>query len=106
MREYLLLLLLAGVVLLSGCIGQQTSESETAVKLCIDKCKSAIDAGQDISNGPCLSNEIISGWVCDVAHSPREAVDNLPENQCSAYREGVARHFVEVDTACKFIRAV
>ena len=42
--------------------------------------------------------------VCDVAHSPREAVDDLPENQCADFREGRAHHFVEVTPDCRFIR--
>ncbi len=46
-------------------------------------------------------------WVCDIAHSPRQSeIDDLPENQCSAYREGRAKHFVEVDMNCNLIRAI
>jgi len=33
-------------------------------------------------------------------------VDNKPENQCSAFREGKAKHFVEVNTSCELIRAI
>jgi hypothetical protein len=63
----------------------------------------------DLSNGPCLSDALPSGvitpgFVCDVAHSPRQAVDDDPKNQCSAYRDGRASHFVEVDPACAPIR--
>ena len=61
-------------------------------------------------NGPCLSDNNsewnIADWVCDVAHSPRQDVDNLPENQCQAFRNSQAHHFVEVDSSCNFIRAV
>lgn len=62
-------------------------------------------AGVDMSRGPCLSNEVIPDWVADVAHWPRQAVDNDPANQCSAYREGKAHHFVELDPEGNFIRA-
>ncbi len=62
-------------------------------------------AGVDMSRGPCLSNEIIPDWVADVAHWPRQAVDNDPANQCPAYREGRAHHFVELDPEGNFIRA-
>lgn len=62
-------------------------------------------AGADMSAGPCLSNEITPDWVADVVHNPRQAVDNLPANQCSAYREGKAHHFVELDTEGNFIKA-
>jgi len=62
-------------------------------------------AGVDFSDGPCLSNEIIPGWVADIAHNPRQAVDDLPENQCEAYRDGKAKHFVELDPDGNLIRA-
>jgi len=77
----------------------------TPQDLCVQKCKDQLDAGTDLSNGPCLSNKLDSGWVCDVAHSPRTDVDNKLENQCSEYMK-TAFHFVEVDPNCNFIRAV
>lgn len=62
-------------------------------------------AGVDMSSGPCLSNEIIPDWVADVAHWPRQEVDNDPTNQCPSFREGKAHHFVELDPDGNFIRA-
>lgn len=61
--------------------------------------------GWDFSKGPCLSNALLPGWVLDIAHSPREAIDDLVENQCLAFREGSARHFVEMDQEGRLIRA-
>jgi hypothetical protein len=75
---------------------------EEVIRLCISECKSRKDT-EDLSRGPCLSNEIAPDWVCDVAHNPREAVDNKPENQCSAYGEGKAHHFIEVAANCTII---
>ncbi len=49
----------------------------------------------DLSTGPCLGI-IADDWVLDIAHLPREDVDNLPENQCADYREGKVHHFVEM----------
>lgn len=60
-------------------------------------------AGGDLSNGPCLSNEIAPDWVCDVAHSPRAAADDNPANQCPEYGAS-ANHFVEVDKNCNVIQ--
>ncbi len=60
---------------------------------------------EDLSNGPCLSNNLIPDWVGDIAHNPREAVDDLPENQCSAYWAGTAHHFVELDQDGNLINA-
>lgn len=68
-------------------------------------CQAELAKGTDLSAGPCLSNELAHDWVCDVAHSPRQDIDNLPENQCSAYREGRAHHFVEVDENCELIKS-
>jgi hypothetical protein len=60
--------------------------------------------GLDMSKGPCLSNDLYGNikvpetmWVLDIAHDPRQPVDDLPENQCSAYREGKAKHFIEMN---------
>lgn len=61
-------------------------------------------SGVDMSNGPCLSNELVKDWVVDVAHNPREKVDNLAENQCAAFRNGDAHHFIELDINGNFIR--
>lgn len=61
--------------------------------------------GEDLSNGPCISNALMPDWVADIAHSPREAIDDLPANQCPAYLEGRARHFVELDLKGNLIRA-
>jgi hypothetical protein len=67
-----------------------------------------LNADQNLDTGPCLSDNNdewnVNDWVCDIAHSPRLDIDNLPENQCLAYTEGQAHHFVEVDENCKLIR--
>lgn len=89
---------------LVGCIQQTTvSVEQQATEECESLC--LIDSWENgWENGKCLSNEIIEDWVCDVAHSPRQPVDDLPENQCSAFREGKARHFVELNTECEVIK--
>jgi len=86
----------------------EKNEREIAIEECMKACREASISGKDLSNGPCLLNPIpnLENWVCDVAHSPRQPIDNLPENQCSSFREGKASHFVEVDPACNFIRAI
>ncbi len=61
--------------------------------------------GLDLTNGPCITNNLIADWVVDVVHNPRTAVDDQPENQCSAYRNGTAHHFVELDLNGQFVRA-
>lgn len=95
----------------TGEIGNPDSDSnppefvsvEEVITRCIEECKSRKDT-EDFTKGPCLSNEIAPGWVCDIAHDPRQDIDNKPENQCSAYREGKAQHFVELNENCNIIK--
>jgi hypothetical protein len=61
--------------------------------------------GEEIANGPCLSESLTSGWVADLVHNPRQAVDDEPANQCQNYRNGTAKHFVEIDLNGNFVRA-
>ena len=104
-----LILLLIGIILISGCISQKEtpmSDKDKAIAECKQECNSKLKANVDLSNGPCLLNPIqdLPDWVCDVAHKPRQDIDNQVDNQCSAYREGRAHHFVEVDTNCELIQ--
>ena len=73
---------------------------------CQELCRAEVAKGTNLSSGLCLGNPLaaLGDWVCDVAHNPRQAVDNLPEHQCSAFREGRAKHFVEVDEECNVIK--
>ncbi|MBI4360719.1 hypothetical protein HY572_03020 [Candidatus Micrarchaeota archaeon] len=101
------------------------SVSQRAQDLCVSFCQTAQyvyqnygTAEYDLTKGPCLSamgptppryddfkgqwNPQFKDWVCDVAHDPRQPVDDLPENQCPEF--GVsANHFVEVDENCNVI---
>lgn len=61
--------------------------------------------GVDFSSGPCLSNALKPDWVLDIVHNPRLPADDLSENMCPAYKEGRAKHFVELDTEGNLIRA-
>lgn len=103
-----LILILLWIVFIAGCTMGPIKESvqQGAINNCIKECNSELEEGIDLSNGPCLSNSIAPGYVCDVAHDPRQPVDDLSENQCSAYRNGTASHFVEVDENCNLIKAI
>lgn len=83
---------------------QLYSELEIASEKCISLCLELKSAGADFSAGPCLSNNIIEGWVCDVAHSPRQDIDNLKSNMCEAFVNGTAKRFIEVDKNCNLIK--
>ncbi|MEM5815106.1 MAG: hypothetical protein QXD89_01290 [Candidatus Aenigmatarchaeota archaeon] len=85
---------------------EEEKEKERAISICIETCKNEIIRGRDLINGPCLLDPIeeLPNWVCDIAHSPRQEVDNFAENQCSSFIKGNARHFVEVSPSCELIR--
>ena len=107
-RIVLATLALVAVLLLSGCLGgendvEEPSIEEQAKQACITACLRAKSEARDLSDGPCLNSGFMEDWVCDVVHSPRREVDNLPENQCEAYLNGEANHFVEVDENCVVI---
>jgi hypothetical protein len=89
-------------VALAGC-GGEDADDET-IRLAQQAYERAKAAGVDMSRGPCLG-VIKEGWVADVAHDPRQDVDDDPANQCPEYRSGEADHFVELDPAGEYIRS-
>ena len=99
-----ILICLVIVVAAIGVFINFNQAPSNAIQSCVQKCKDELKSGTDLSNGPCLSNNISPGWICDVAHNPRTDVDNKPENQCPEYGKS-ANHFVEVDSSCNFIRS-
>ncbi len=60
-------------------------------------------AGVDFTNGPCLGI-VAPDWVADIAHNPRQPVDDMPQNQCADFRAGRARHYIELDPDGKLIK--
>ena len=97
----LLVIILWSISSLTGC------KKDNAIEKCIQLCQEAKTKGINLSRGPCLSDIVtyeVEDYVCDVAHSPREDIDNMRENQCKEFRNGLKHHFVEVSPECKFIR--
>ena len=90
--------------LAAGCFHGGAEADEETIALAERAYERAKASGVDMSRGPCLG-VIKPGWVADVAHDPRQDVDDQPENQCEAYREGEADHFVELDPEGNFIRS-
>jgi hypothetical protein len=90
-------------LLLAACGGDETASDETVARAQAAYHR-AEEAGVDFTNGPCLG-VIEPGWVADVAHDPRQPVDDEPENQCEAYRNGEADHYVELDPDGELIRS-
>lgn len=101
-------LALSSIVLFSGCPASYSEpDFDSPESYCGYLCGDALREGVDLTNGPCLSDNAENfpeGWVCDIAHSPRESIDNLAENQCAEYRQGLANHFVELTPTCRTIQ--
>jgi hypothetical protein len=96
---------LVAVIFLAACGGGPSeSEKEAAVAAAERAYDEAVEQGVDMRNGPCLG-VIMDNWVADVSHDPRTDADDDPGNQCEAYREGEADHFVELDPDGNVIRA-
>jgi hypothetical protein len=104
----LLTLCIIIVIFISGCSEQNASisDKDKAIYACKKECNSLLNQSKDLSNGPCILNPIndVPDWICDVAHEPRQDIDNKIENQCSAFREEKAHHFVEVTPNCELIQ--
>jgi hypothetical protein len=108
MRSALIVVTVAA--LLTGCGGDDSAsegEKDRAVTAAQQAFQQAQASGVDLSRGPCVSESLpgLSGWVADIAHDPREDVDDEPENQCQRYRDGEADHFVELTPEGELIRA-
>jgi len=85
---------------------ETTRVREEAIRRAQELYQQRKQEGTDFSNGPCLADEIVPDWCVDIAHDPRQPVDDQPENQCRSYREGRVHHFVELDPDGHLIRAV
>lgn len=113
MPKWLLLALSLIAVILTSLITYTLNSSKQLKKSDIDTAvnqakylyQMRMERSEDLSGGPCLSNALMPDWVADIAHSPRQEIDDLPANQCPAYLEGRAHHFVELDPNGNLIRA-
>ena len=102
--------ILAATLLFAGCGGGGTQQNPSGSQRAVDEAQAAFrqlkGTGVDLSAGPCISESLPSlpDWVADIAHSPRQAVDDLPANQCARYQSGQAHHFVELTPSGTLIR--
>jgi len=101
-------LLIGFIMFLSGCKKSRENENVSGIiNSCKEACKIALEKNQSLERGPCLLDPIRdTDWVCDIAHSPRQAIDNLKENQCNSWHNGTAKHFIELTPECEFIKAL
>lgn len=103
------LLALLPLVLVMGCGGGSPSQDtrDRAVNEAMQAYQEAKETGTDFARGPCIAEQLpgLEDWVVDVAHEPRQPVDDQPANQCQRFRDGDAHHFVELSPAGDLIRA-
>ncbi len=92
-----------------GCGGDEPDSGERgrAVAAAIDAYREARASGVELEVGPCIAERLpgLDDWVADVAHDPRQDVDDESENQCRRYGAGEASHFVELTPGGELIRA-
>lgn len=101
------LIVIAGVLnlILNGADEYKKNE-KIAIENCVTLCNLEVAKETLLTDGPCLSEEIAPGWVCDVVHNPRiDLIDNNPKNRCKNYGKKGTKHYVEVTEKCKLIKA-
>jgi hypothetical protein len=103
------LAVLALASLASACGGDRApaGESDRAIAAAMDAYENAKTKNLDLEVGPCIAERLpgLDDWVADIAHDPRQGVDEEPENQCRRFRDGEATHFVELTPDGELIRA-
>jgi hypothetical protein len=104
--------LAAVALVVAGCGGGSdssggSSDQAKAIAEAKTAFQKAQSQGQNLSAGPCVSESLpgLSDWVADIAHNPRQPVDDQPVNQCQSYRDGQTHHFVELTPTGQLIRA-
>jgi hypothetical protein len=95
----------------AGCGSKGSNVNASGSQRAVDEAQAAFRQAQasgiDLSTGPCISESLPSlpDWVADVAHDPRQPIDDEAANQCQRYRSGEAHHFVELNIDGQLIRA-
>jgi hypothetical protein len=79
---------------------------EQAINECIKQCNLEVSKGTILTDGPCLSQEIVKGWACDIINQPKiDLIDNNPKNQCQSYIKKNVKHIVYVSQKCSLVSA-
>jgi hypothetical protein len=104
---------IVSAAVLGGCGGGGSSSTSASS----DQAKAIAEAqaafgraqakGVDLSTGPCIAETLpdLPAWAADVAHDPRQPIDDQPANQCASFRAGRTHHFVELTPDGTLIRA-
>ncbi len=114
-REFLFILTLTVIAVTSLAVWQinrKDGEYKPGVSMINDRAvntalmvyESQKKLKKDLSDGPCLSNDLLEDWVADLVHNPRIPEDDLAENQCAALLDGTSTHYVELDLEGNVVR--
>ena len=99
---------LAAALAAGGCGGESEAEEKRAVlDVAQETYDRELEAGRDFSDGPCIADplpEPREDWVVVVVREPRDE-DRDAAERCSAFRDGRAGHFVELDEFGHVVRA-
>lgn len=79
-------------------------QKEAAIRYASEEYKLLQSEGKDFSSGPCIAENIISGWSVDVVHLPRIALDDLSSNQCQRPRKSKKQHLIELSVDGDLVR--
>lgn len=87
------------------CESLAEQESYEPCRNCVIQCNLAGENQIDLSAGPCVAEQIVTGWACDIVHSPPNPVDDIVDNQCVQYPTLVP-HIIQVTPLCRFVQAL
>jgi hypothetical protein len=108
-RRRVIAVIASAAILILGCGGDDLSgeERDQAITAAKRAYEDAVARGQKLDDGPCIAEDLpdLPDWVADVAHEPRQVIDDKSANQCRRYRDGEASHFVELTPDGELIRA-
>lgn len=106
MKGFVAILLVTLVITSCGGDGVSDKERQRAIEEAHNAYRTVVARGIDLERGPCIAEELtaVPGWSVDIAHDPRQPVDEDPFNQCQLFRRGKTHHFVELDPDGELIR--
>lgn len=85
-----------------GSYNEPTSIGNDALIVCAQTLYAGlVRAGVELDS-QCLGT--CDNYVVDLVHVPRIPSDDLPENQCRLYREGLVQGFIELDAHGTVVR--
>jgi hypothetical protein len=107
MKASILAISVMALLLAAGCGDDASEEDRDRAIAEAMEAYERVEGTEDLERGPCIAEQLpgVPDWVADIAHDPRQAVDDDPANQCQRYRDGEASHFVELTPAGELIRA-